>query len=149
MKNIFKSFIIALVSVVTLTGCTETYTAYTFAVETGDNIKVELNTSKGHDLTSGVPFYVMKDETSIADGNFIPATDYDDYVMTIKNTPDATLIEENEKNGVKYIFYSVNNTEFNYIISINGSNTGVIMGSSVSKDAAKEAFELLTFSVEK
>lgn len=147
MKNILKTFIIAIISVITLTGCTSTYMAYTFQVETGDNIKVEINTSEGHSLTNGVPFYVMKDNANVADGAFIPGSDYDDYVLTVKNTTEATVLDEGEERGVKYLLYSVGDQEFNYIIFIKDSNTGVILGSNVSLDAAKEAFALLTFSV--
>ena len=42
-----------------ITGCT-TAQAYTFDVETGDMIRVELNTTGGYDLSSEVPFTISR-----------------------------------------------------------------------------------------
>ena len=48
-----------------------------------------------------------------------------------------------------YTFYSYNNSEFNYIIKVNGSNTGIILGNPNSKSEAEECFKRLTFSMDK
>ena len=47
-----------------LTGCT-TSKSYTFKVETGDEIEVKLNTNDGYDITSDLPFSVLKDEETL------------------------------------------------------------------------------------
>ena len=38
----------------------ETYKAYTFEVETGDTVRIELDTTGGYDMSSDVPFEITE-----------------------------------------------------------------------------------------
>ena len=49
----------------------KTHKAYTFSVDTGDKIRVELETTDGYDLTSDLPFEISKKRSAISQGTFI------------------------------------------------------------------------------
>ena len=55
MKKIFKSILLVGIMMLALTGCT-TNKSYTYTVETGDKVKITLNTTDGYDLSSDLPF---------------------------------------------------------------------------------------------
>ena len=147
MKKSFKFIILIILSILILTGCT-TWKAFTYNVQTGDKIKVELDTSDGHNITSDLPFTVTKDDKTLCQGSFITNSGYDYYLNAVNNDSLARVIDSNDKNGVTYTFYSYNNTEFNYIIKVNGSNTGILLGNKTSLLDAQECFNLLTFTKE-
>lgn len=84
MKRIFMSMLL------TLTGCT-TNKSYTFNVETGDKIKVGLNTTDGYDLSSDLPFTISKDGETLSQGTFIKVSYYDEYVK-VANTDSLVKI---------------------------------------------------------
>jgi len=66
----------------------------------------------------------------------------------VNNDPSSSIIENNSKDNLKYLFYNYNNSEWNYIIKINNSNTGVLLGSNVSIDSARDCFDRLEFIIE-
>lgn len=142
MKNIIKILIISLFAVFTMTGCT-TNVAYTFSVETGDSITVQLDTSDGYKMSNKVPFEISLDGTVLTTGKFIEGKYYDDYLSSIKGDANATLIDESKRDDLEYIFYSYNGSEYNYVINIIGTKTGVIL-SSKDANSAKEVFGLLS-----
>lgn len=61
----------------------------------------------------------------------------------------AKILNSGNKNTITYTFYSYNNSEFNYVIKINNSKTGMLLGSHSSKEETQEIFDKLTFSLEK
>ena len=129
-----------------LAGCNSSK-AYTYSVETGDTVKVSLDTSDKYDITSDLPFAISCDGKALSQGSFITSEDYSLYVDVVDEDSNATLIDSGSKNGNKYIFWSYNETEYNYAILIGDSNTGVILGNDVSEESAKECFGRLTISV--
>lgn len=137
--------IMMLVIMLILTGCTSSI-SYTYKVSTGDNIQIKLNNSDGYSITSEVPFKITKDNATVSEGTFITLDGYDQYITTVNNTSAAKVIDKGTKNGAEYTFYSYNGQEFNYIIKVEGSNTGLLIGNAVSEESAKECFERLTFS---
>lgn len=150
MKRTFK--VIATIAIIVLlmfilTGCT-TSMSYTFKVETGDTIKIKLDTTNGHSINSELPFKITKDGKTLSQGMFINMNGYDQYITGVNNSNSVKIIDKGTKNGVEYTFYSYNNTEYNYIIKISGSNTGVLLGNNQSQEIAEECFKLLTFSKE-
>ena len=147
MKKIFSSLVIIIALILCLTGCS-TSKSYTFDVETGDSIKVKLNTSKGHDISSVLPFTISKNGEILSQGTFITLSGYNQYVNTVNNDTNCKILDSGSKNGITYTFYSYNNFEYNYIIKVDGSNTGILLGNPNSKQEAQECFELLTFSLE-
>lgn len=146
MKNIFKTLVVSVMSVLTLTGCSSSI-AYTYSIETGDKVVIELDTSDGHKLSSDVPFEVSLDGEVLTTGTFIPGSSYDDYVYSVQDTEDAVLVDQGERDGLEYIFYSYGKAEYNYIINIKGSDTGVVLSNGIDADTAREVFDLLTISI--
>lgn len=146
MKNIFKTLVISLVSVFTLTGCTTTL-GYTFSVETGDDVTITLDTTDEHTLTKTVPFEIGLNGTTLTTGIFISASQYDDYVSAVETEPTAVKVDEGEKGDIEYVFYTVNSAEYNYVINIKGSKTGVLLANNVSADSAREVFDKLTITL--
>lgn len=150
MKKFLKYVIASLLFSILITGCTTTK-SYTFKVETGDKIKVELKTNDNYDINSEVPFTISKDEEKVCQGTFIKENTYGDYKSSISGST-ANILKEDSKKGIEYIFYSYYNdygtTEYNYIIRIKDSNTGVILNNTISKESAEECFERLTITKE-
>lgn len=153
MKNIFKTFVVTLIAVLTLTGCGSSKSvAYTYNVETGDKVTVELDTTDDHGLTSKVPFDVYKDDKVLSTGTFIEGKLYDDYVNAIKATSTAIVIDEGKNENIEYIFYKADangHMEYNYIISIKNSDTGLVLANVLDGDTAKEVFNKLTIKLAK
>ncbi len=149
MKKVTAVICIFMLMLSCITGCkrasgeTNNYKAYTFAVETGDNVIVKLNISDKYDITSKIPFEVSKDGEVQSQGVFITAKDYDAYVESVSKDEKAKIIDSGKKDSCEYLMWNYNNTEFNYVILIENSNTGIVLGNNVSEKSAKECFERL------
>lgn len=133
-----------------LSGCgAETTKSYTFNITNGDQIKVELNTSEGLSLSQADgQFSVTEDDEEILKGIFIEEEVYNQYVA-IKGEQGMEVLEDTEKDGNTYYMYEVEGetgTEDNFVMWIEDSNTGVIMGSLAGQEKAKDAFEQLTIT---
>ena len=70
---------------------------------------------------------------------YVESAQYDEKVKVI----DSGKIGENE-----FLFYEYNNSEFNYVVLVRDSNTGLIIGNNVSEESARECFERLEISLE-
>ena len=147
MKKILSSLVLVMAMVLTLTGCT-TSKSFTWDVNTGDKIKIKVDTSGGYDITSDLPFTISKDDETLSQGTFITIDGYNQYMNAVDNDSTANVIDSGTKNGITYTFYSVNNSEFNYLIKIDGSNTGILLGNPNSQSEAEEIFNRLTISKE-
>lgn len=147
MKKVLSSLVFAATILLTVTGCS-TNKAFTWDVATGDKIKIKLETTDGYDITSDVPFTISKDGETLSQGTFITIDGYNQYMNAVDNDSTANVIDSGTKNGITYTFYSVNNSEFNYIIKIDGSNTGILLGNPNSQSEAEEIFNRLTISKE-
>lgn len=148
MKKVFMSLAIIGIMLLTLTGCTKSK-SYIFTVETGDKIKVKLNTTDGYDLSSDLPFTISKEGNTLSQGTFITISSYNEYVNVAKTDSLAKVIDEGSKDNIEYVFYSYNNSEYNYVIKVENSNTGILLGNPNSREEAEKCFELLTFTLEK
>ena len=142
-----KSIFLILITLFVLTGCT-TSKSFTYVVETGDKIKIKLDTSDGYNLSSELPFTISKNNQILSQGIFITLETYEQYLDAINSDNLVYIIDSGNKNGVEYLFYSYNNSEFNYILKIENSNTGILLGNPNSEEEAKLCFELLEFSKE-
>ena len=151
-KRISLLMIVALVCVMMLPGCsTQTNKSVTYKVDTGDSVKITVNTKEGYDITMDVPFSVTKDDTAVITGTFIYAEYYDVYHEVVNEEPTAVLLDEGSRDGNDYFFYSVegnSGTEYNYVVMINDSSTAVIMGSLTGETEAAAAFHALTISLD-
>lgn len=146
MKKIFMGILMAGIMIVSLTGCT-TNKSYTYTVETGDKVKITLNTTDGYDLSSDLPFKISKDGNNLSQGTFIQGSYYEQYVNAA-NT-QGQIIDKGSNDNIEYVFYSYNNSEYNYVIKIKNSNTALLLGNPNSEEEAKKCFDLLSFNLEK
>lgn len=146
MKKIFMGILMAGIMIVSLTGCT-TNKSYTYTVETGDKVKITLNTTDGYDLSSDLPFTISKDGNNLSQGTFIQGSYYEQYVNAA-NT-QGQIIDKGSNDNIEYVFYSYNNSEYNYVIKIKNSNTALLLGNPNSEEEAKNCFDLLSFNLEK
>lgn len=148
VKNRLLSLAALLCFLLALTGCHfETSMAYTFSVDNGDSIKVSLNTTSKYTLTSDVPFTISHDGEVLSHGAFIHGEAYAQYANVAKNGENSRLLDAGTKDGNEYVFWCYNDQEYNYAISVAGSNTGIVLGNMVSEESAKECFNRLTISV--
>ena len=150
MRKVLAIVLSAVLLSCLLTACSNTKSskAYTFTVDNGDKIKVALNTEDDYDLSSEVPFTISCDGKTLSQGSFIQAEAYQQYVSVVNTDENAKLIDSGTKGGNEYIFWSYNDSEFNYAVLIKGSNTGVVIGNPISEESAKECFDRITISVE-
>jgi len=149
IKKCVSIFWVAVAMVFMLTGCKASSSkSYTFSVETGDAIKITLDTSDKYDITSEVPFVISHDGATLSQGIFLAADDYKAYADVVNADENAVVLDSGSKDGNSYIFWSYNDSEFNYVIMVQDSGTGILIGNNVSEESARECFERLTFSVE-
>lgn len=148
MKKLIRLLSVIFILTLILTGCT-TSKSFIYKVQTGDSVEVKLDTSNGYNLSSDLPFTISKDNTKLSQGTFITMDGYNQYIELVNNDSNSKIIDSGNKNGITYTFYTYNNSEFNYVIKINNSNTGILLGNPNSQKEAEEIFEKLTFSLEK
>ena len=147
-----KTFALLMVLCMTmmLSAC-KSSTSVTYSVDTDDKIKVSVDTQTGFRQNTGNPYIISKDDTEYIQGSFGIADAYDLYKSYIDTTDTAELLEEGEQDGNPYIFYTVfasedgEDTEYDYIVRIAGSDTCALLASTHSEDGAREAFHALRF----
>ncbi|MBP3707915.1 MAG: hypothetical protein J6J36_04840 [Clostridia bacterium] len=157
MKKITRIFSILFIGLmlVLLTGCdsssngVKTSKSFTYNVETGDKVKLTLDTSDNYDLTSSLPFTISKDDEDLTKGIFLTEGTHEYYKNATKQGSNVKIIDSGSKDGIDYIFYNYKDTEFNYVIKIKDSNTGILLGNNVSEESAKECFNRLEIECEK
>lgn len=149
MKKGISILLLAFCLLFSMSGCSgETYKAFTFSVETGDKVRVELNTTGGYDLTSSLPFEISQDGVTLSQGIFIEADKFESYSEAANTDAQAKVIESDTKGKNQYIFWSYNDSEFNIAILIGDSNTGILLGNSTSEESARECFNRLSISID-
>lgn len=151
MKKVM-CLVMAFIMVFAMTACGgniggNTSMAFTFAVNTGDNIKIELDTTDRYSLTSDIPFVVSHKGDVLSQGAFIIGDGYVTYLDLIESDEDAKVIESGEKNGYEYTMWEYADKEWNYAIHVSDA-TAIIIGNNVSEESAHEVFARLTISVE-
>lgn len=144
MKNL-KKLILPLIAILILTGCTTL--TYTYDVDTGDKIEITLKTNDKYSIDSNVPFTISKDSNTICTGTFITLDSYDAYLKAVQAEEDAKILDQGTKNGVDYLLYSytVDAKEYNYILKVTDSNTGIVLSNTKSEKEARECFKRLSF----
>lgn len=154
-KKIKKCAALALSAVLAmtlLTGCT-TSVSRTYEVATGDTVEVTLDTTDNDFslVEEDNVLMITEDDDTILSGSFVYQEICDVYEEMIKADDTIEIIEEDSANGLTWLFYNfdgLSGLESNFIVWIDGSNTGVLLASLQDPDDAKEAFECLTFSIE-
>ena len=146
-KRLVCSILVAMF-VMLAAGCTSSKTV-TYNVETGDSISIKLDTSEGYDISTDVPFTISQNDETISQGTFITAESYQQYVDAVKSTEGVTIIDSGENDTCEYLMWNNNDTEYDYVVLIKESDTGVLIGNNVSEKSAKECFNRLTISIAK
>lgn len=156
MKKNILVLLLSLCLIFAFSGCdstqdggAKTHKAFTFSVDTGDKIRVELDTTGGYDLTSDLPFEISQNGSAISQGIFIEAEQFESYAEAVNTDANAKVIENDTKDSNQYIFWSYNDSEFNIVVLIGDSNTGILLGNAISEVSARECFERLTINLDK
>lgn len=150
-KGILLTVLVLICAVMVSACSTSSSKSLTFDVETGDKIKITIDTKEGYDLTMEVPFAVTKDGETVLNGSFAQIEAYDTYRQIIEGDANATLIDESSKDGNDYFCYTYEGaagTECDYLMKVGGSDTVIIMGSLAGEDEVRSAFEAMTISLE-
>ncbi|MDD6223619.1 MAG: hypothetical protein PUB18_01290 [bacterium] len=145
MKKIVETILLAYLCLFMVTGC-DTYKKIDFEVQTEDKISIQLRTNDKYDVTKNLPFIITKEEETISQGTFITLEEYNLYVEAAKSNENITIIAEKEKDNLEYVFYSHNDSEYNYIIKIKNSNTGILLVNTVSQESEEACFKELKIS---
>ncbi len=140
---------VIIIATILIFGKFTTKLSYTYEVNTGDKITLSLNTTDGYSMTQDMPFSITKDDGIISRGTFIEASAYEVYESSMDLIDGIVNSDKGEKDGITYLYFNYNNTEFDYIIKINDSNTGLLLSNSISEESAKEMFDRLSFEIVK
>lgn len=150
-KRKFLPVIFTLVFVIMLSSCsTHSSKSATFTVETGDSIKVTVDTKAGFDLTMEVPFTISKESTPIITGSFAYAEYYDTFRQSVDENTDAELLDEGIKDGSDYFLYSVTDGDtYGYycILKVCNSETLVVLESLTNEENITDALDYMTFGL--
>ena len=149
--KIKKIIIVPLIAfLLVLSGC-QTRMSYTFNIETGEQIKVKLNTTQGQKLLQSDGRFSVNDKNQNVQTNgiFILPDIFNEFFETIKLEQHSQILEESENDRYKYIFYKVNDeSEWIYLIQPKHCKTGIILINTTSQESAKEVFDLLEFELQ-
>lgn len=150
MKKKIYVFMICIGIMIIAVGCGNftSSKSYTFSVETGDSVKLELDTSDNYDISSDLPFQITKDGEVLSDGTFMQGEMYSQYVESAQYDEKVKVLDSGKVGENEFLFYSYDNSEFNYVVLVGDSKTGLIIGNNVSEESAKEVFERLTITLE-
>jgi nitrogen regulatory protein PII-like uncharacterized protein len=69
------------------------------------------------------------------------------YAGAVEEDENASLLENGSTDTIEYFMWNYNNSEYNYAILIKNSQTGVLLGNTVSEESAKEVFNRLQISL--
>ena len=119
---------------------------YKYSVDTGDEINITFNLSDNYKLKPELPFSISKDDETLIQGQFVTSENYNQFLDKINSDEKATLIDSGNKDGNEYIFWSYNESEYDYAILIGDSQTALVIASPVSEEAATECFERIDIS---
>lgn len=144
------SIVALLLILVTFAGCSDahTYMSWTFDVETGDDVKIRLETTDGYTISSDVPFVIKHNDEELSHRTFIKGDFCEQYREAAKTQEGSKVLTEGEIDGHKYIFWSFNDEEWNYCIELEGGKTGILLGNAVSRETAEEVFSRLKITIE-
>ena len=69
------------------------------------------------------------------------------YVRLFFKENTTGIIDEGTKSDCNYVMWNYNDSEFNYVVMINGTNTGMLIANNISEESAKECFDRLEIKV--
>lgn len=150
LKNRMQKLALCALVFAGLSACdVKTSASLTFHVETKDDIKITLDTTDGYSLSQDEGrFKIEKEDEVMMQGIFLTTEGYQTYYDKIQTATEANIHEEGKQSDNPYLFYEVEGEagrEENFLLSIDGSNTHVIIASLLPKDEAIKIFQLLQF----
>ena len=143
MKKLISVLSVALCLCILLTACHSSF-SYTFNIETGDRVKVTLDTTNGYKLRQeNGQFSVEKDDNKLMFGTFLTADMFDDYEATV--LAGADIIESAED---FYLFQQDGQSgrETYYLFMLDNSDTGIILATLEGEETARAIYDLLTIT---
>ena len=134
-----------LVCLLVMTGCyVKTSMSYNFHIDNGDDIRVTLDTGDKFKMTSDVPFVISQNGEALTQGAFIHGDAYAQYKNAAQTDEKSKVLDSGTKDGDEYVFWNYDGREYNYVILVKDSNTGIVLGNTISEESAKECFNRLT-----
>lgn len=143
-------FPILLLCIALFSGCTHTSFSYTFNVETGEQIKVTLDTTDGMKLSQEDGHFMVssEDNEELSLGIFLLEEQTQNYFDNLPTAEDVEILDQTEKDGLSYVFYRYEENGspvWNYIIKLNGAVTGIGITNGVSQESAEAVMSRLSF----
>lgn len=155
-RNILSVAIIATTMAVSLSACGGNHgtnsVTYNYDVDNGETIAITLVQKNGMVLTETVPFETHdEDGHMMSAGMFIYASDFDGYTRALNRDPSVTNIKNGTRNDCRYVYYertdpNTNENEFNYVLCIENSEVGVVLGNMTSQKQAQTVFDNMSFT---
>lgn len=151
MKKIAKKLLfLVLASFVFLTGCNTNKNSVKYLMDNKDVIVLTVKSNDGYTLKEkGANYQICKDGQPIITGALVAYETLKSFMDNVnkENNSEVLYKEEGKVGENPYIYYEIKNAngqmEYNFLVSIMYSNTGAIMGSTISREAAFEAFKHL------
>lgn len=140
------SLILVLCLVLVSAGCSTTM-SYTYTVDNGDCLSITMDTTDGYKLSSGVPFTVTQHGEEVSTGQFLYSEYYTEYVNIVQADSNSTVLDSGEKDGSEYLFWNYNDTEYNYVMLVGGTDTAILISNLISEESARACIDRLTVSV--
>lgn len=132
-------------------GCQNVSTSQslTFEVETGDRIKVTLDTTEGDSLSqdSGTILVNHGDE-QILQGVFLTRDQYEAQKTVIEGTEGVELLTDEDEMISYYYEEGAAGPEAGYLFLVEHSDTGVYLASLADQETADQTFARLEFEKE-
>lgn len=123
-------------------GC-KTTQSLTFDVSTQDQVVVSIQ--NGLDLKTDQDNFLIYNHQNqkVAEGIFLPKETYESL---LNEKSQVEVLEEDFKNKNPYFLCKVDN-EYMYVVYLQGSQTGILLTCSTSKQETKQIFESLDFKI--
>ena len=151
MKRVISLIVTLTLALTIFAGCS-TYTnkSFTYNIDNGDMVRVELDTTGGeYNITSDLPFSITVSGEIQTQGKFIQGEAYTQFVTAAQTDKKATVLDSGTtKEGNEYVFWSYDGMEFNHAVKIADSSTALLLGNMVSEESARACFERLTITAE-
>lgn len=145
MKKILCLGTVFIVTILIAIGCSK-IDSFDHITGTGDKVTLSLDTSDGYDFVRGKCFVVECDDEEISTGTFISADKYSDSVEDVLNNDDSKIIKSDANDDFEYIFYN-EGKNYNYLVLIKNSKSGVLIENTISEKSAEECFKHLDFKL--
>lgn len=150
IKRFIKLLLLCIFSLALLTAC-NTSKSYTFQTDSGEKIKVTLDTTDGYDLIQkDGTVTVQKDKEDILMGMLLKPEGYEEYVTAIHSSDGINIIEAEPEDSPLFYLYQFEGEagmETTFLFNIEGAKTSALFVSLFSMDQAKAAYERLTFEL--